>query len=104
MPRRMLVPFVLFALAVVTLGRPADAQTKAKKPHLVTLAYFLTDAGTPADAEAIRAAVLKVKSATTAQVDPEGKQVRVIFDSHAVSYHQVAQAIADAGQAAGKKY
>ena len=65
--------------------------------------YYLTGVGAE-DAGAIKAAIGKEKSASVVEVNGERGFVRVRFDSHVVSYHQIAQALTDAGKTAGKKY
>jgi hypothetical protein len=81
----------------------ADA-TEARQPHTPTLIFYLTGAGSRDDSTAICDAVGKLKSATTVEVNTNHSYARIRFDSHIVSYHQVAQAIVDAGTGRGKKY
>ncbi|HSY20283.1 MAG TPA: hypothetical protein VK815_18200, partial [Candidatus Acidoferrales bacterium] len=52
----------------------------------------------------IRTTVQKLKSATVVEVSTNHSYTRIRFDSHVVSYHQVAQAMAEAGKSAGKNY
>jgi hypothetical protein len=47
---------------------------------------------------------MQVKSVKSVLIGGRGDHLTVQFDSHVVSYHQVAQAIADAGTRAGKAY
>jgi hypothetical protein len=47
---------------------------------------------------------MQVKSVKAVLLGTQGEYVTVQFDSHVVSYHQVAQAITDAGAQAGKQY
>jgi copper chaperone CopZ len=97
----------LAAACFASLGLGAPAPVKdadAPAPHTPTLAFLLTGADTPADAAAIRAAVQPLKSVSKVAVDSARSSVQVRFDSHVVSYHQVAQAIRDAGTATGKNY
>jgi copper chaperone CopZ len=95
-------------LALLVLSRgsllAADPAEDAYAPHTPTLIYYLTGAGGPADAAAITAAVQRLPSVSKARVDLAHSFVQVRFDSHVVSYHQVAQAIAEAGAVTGKKY
>jgi copper chaperone CopZ len=81
----------------------ADA-AEVRQPHTPTLIFYLTGAGNRNDATAIRDAVEKLKSATAVEVNTNHSYARIRFDSHIVSYHQVAQAIADAGTSLGKNY
>ena len=46
----------------------------------------------------------RLKSATTVEVNTNRSYTRIRFDSHVVSYHQVAQAVAEAGKSIGKNY
>lgn len=96
-----------FFLAAIAFGiagalNAAEADDDGYRPHTPTLVFHLTDAGTIADTEAIRASVGKVASVSKVIFAPGVVQVR--FDSHVVSYHQVAQAIADAGASRGKNF
>jgi copper chaperone CopZ len=92
--------FLLIALA--TMLHAADSNEDAYRPHTPTLTFHLTQADEPADAEAIRASVQKVASVLKITFVKSTVQVR--FDSHVVSYHQVAQAIAEAGTSRGKTF
>jgi copper chaperone CopZ len=83
---------------------PAGAAVDAYQPHTPTLIFYLSGATGSADAEAIRASVQKLASVRKVNADVQRGFVQVRFDSHVVSYHQVAQAIADAGVALGQKY
>jgi copper chaperone CopZ len=95
----------LFSLVIRTA--PADDVEKADEPHqphTPTLIFYLSGAENQKDIDAIRASVQKLKSATTLDVNTNRSYVRIRFDSHVVSYHQVAQAISDAGTRSGKHY
>ena len=81
----------------------ADA-TEARQPHTPTLIFYLTGVKNQEDAEAIRTAVKKLPSAETVEVNTNHSYTRIRFDSHVVSYHQIAQAITDAGTSLGKSY
>jgi hypothetical protein len=80
---------------------PKDA---APPPHTPTLIFYLAGVTDHADVDALGVSVLKVKSATIVEVNTARGYARVRFDSHVVSYHQVAQAIADAGETLKKHY
>ena len=85
--RRRLLFFATFLGALGTAGAlPAADEVYA--PHTPTLIFHLTG---QTDADAIRASVQKLASVQKIVFD-QGT-VRVRFDSHVVSYHQVAQAI-----------
>jgi hypothetical protein len=80
---------------------PAD---EAYAPHTPILIFYLTGPLGHADAEAIRSAVATLPSARTLTVDDARCYARLRFDSHVISYHQVAQAIVDAGTSLGRRY
>jgi copper chaperone CopZ len=96
---------ILVAIAASGLAQP-DVQKKAKvgKRPSVNVTYYLSAIEDAKDRDALRAALEKVKSVSKAVVSSQGEHVTVQFDSHVVSYHQIAQAIIDAGTASGKKY
>jgi copper chaperone CopZ len=108
------VVFSLSVAAAQETKRPRfgseTRKSKAKKapgtrnPHPTTLVFDLSRAGLPKDQDAIRSSLTKLKGVSAVAVDPKGRSVRVEFDSHAISFHQVAQAIADARTATGKDY
>jgi copper chaperone CopZ len=93
-------------LLCAALSRAADAakDDEPYAPHTPTLIFYLTGADGQKDVDAISGAISKLKSASTTEVNTSRSYVRVRFDSHVVSYHQVAQAISDAGKSIGKKY
>jgi copper chaperone CopZ len=90
----------LSAAAAVTVHDPAEDY----QPHTPTLIFYLSNVKDARDAEAIRAALTPLKSVRPVKVAVEAGTVQVRFDSHIVSYHEVAQAIADGGKAVGKKF
>lgn len=99
----------LFLLAFLWAPRllsaaDADSTDQSYKPHTPTLIFYMTGAGGATDTDAIRAFVGKLSSASTVEVNTTRGYARIRFDSHVVSYHQVAQAIADAGKTLGKNY
>jgi copper chaperone CopZ len=98
--------FIAAACCAAPGLRAAEAEpTEAPSaPHTPTLIFYLTGAENPKDAEAITAAVHKLKSVSRVDCNRTRSYVQVRFDSHVVSYHEVAQAIADAGASLGKKY
>src|SRR5262249_47786277 len=79
-------------------------EAKGGKRPPVDVAFFVQPIDSADEREALHAALQKVKSVTAATFGSHNEYVTVQFDSHVVSYHQIAQAIADAGKAAGKKY
>ena len=95
-------PLLLIFLVLTATLRAAEPSDDAYRPHTPTLTFHLTHADDPTDAEAIRASVQRLASVSKVTFAPGAVQVR--FDSHVVSYHQIAQAIADAGKARGKQF
>jgi len=95
----------LFVLMAVT-DRAADvaAENEPHQPHTPTLIFYLSGADGQKDTDAIRSSVQKLKGAALLEVNTARSYARIRFDSHVVSYHQVAQAIVDAGTALGKNY
>lgn len=77
---------------------------EADKPHTPTLIFYLTGADGSKDADALRASVQKLETARLLDVNTNRSYVRIRFDNHVVSYHQVAQALSDAGKSLGKNY
>ena len=87
--------------------QPPAAEEKKKKMGTrppVSVTYYVAAIEDAKEREALSTAVKQVKSVKSATVGSQGNYVTVQFDSHVVSYHQVAKAIADAGTQAGKKY
>jgi copper chaperone CopZ len=76
----------------------------AYAPHTPTLIFHLSGPISPKDAEAINASVTKLPSVRKVNIDAAHGLALVRFDSHVVSYHQVAEAIVDAGSAVGRPY
>ncbi len=94
---------VFLAVGMAQAGE-GKAATAVRNPHWVTLIFYLTKVEGQTDADAISASLKQVKSTTAVTVNTQRGYVLVTFDSHAVSFHQVAQAIADAGAATGRPY
>lgn len=103
MTRRSSLLAVLLVALILHDARAAK-KTGAEPPHTPTLIFHITGAAGEGDADAIRGAVQKLKSVLSVNVSTERGFAQVRFDSHVVSYHQFAQAIADAGTARGKKF
>src|SRR4051794_15095086 len=106
MTLRLLVLTALIPLTVTMARPPAETVDgdEPYQPHTPTLMFFLSHLDGPKDADAIRSFVNRLPSAKVVKVDVERSEARVRFDSHVVSYHQVAQAIAEAGTSLGQKY
>ncbi len=98
MNARLLI--VVLAMPLVLLA--AEPDDDAYRPHTPTLVFHLTHADDAADTDGIRASVQKLVSVRKIVFAAGSVQVR--FDSHVVSYHQVAQAIAESGTMRGKTF
>ena len=95
---------LFFAIARNAFAAEIETTGEVRQPHTPTLIFYLAGVGGQQDADGIRAAVQKLKGATTVAVNTNRSYARIRFDSHVVSYHQVAQALADAGATLGKSY
>jgi len=93
--------FILIAALVVFFAGGVRA---ANAPHTPTLIFYLSGLEGKADVDAIGSAVQKLKSASVVEVNLDRGYARLRFDSHVVSYHQVAQAVAEAGKSLKKVY
>ncbi|HSY20404.1 MAG TPA: hypothetical protein VK815_18815, partial [Candidatus Acidoferrales bacterium] len=87
----MIAGCVALWLAGSRSATAADVETpeEVRQPHTPTLIFYLTGAAGQPDADAIRTAVQKLKSASTVEVNTNCSYTRIRFDSHVVSYHQV---------------
>ncbi len=95
--------FVSVCMLLATgLAQSGDEKKKAGKRPPVIVTYYLSGIDDAKERDALRAALEKVKSVSKVVVAAQGEYVAVAFDSHVVSYHQVAQAIVEA--VPGKKY
>jgi copper chaperone CopZ len=99
---RFLPALLLLSLSAVAADAPKNDEAYA--PHTPTLIFYLSGLASQKEAEAISASTLKLPSVRKVVTNIEHSYVQVRFDSHVVSYHQVAQAIADAGTATGKTF
>ena len=104
MTRIFFIAVLVCALSVAYVSRAADAKDDAYAPHTPTLLFHVSDVASTKDADAIRASVEKLASVRKISINTVRGHAQIRFDSHVVSYHQVAQAIADAGVALGKKF
>ncbi|HXA14378.1 MAG TPA: hypothetical protein VNW23_04570 [Opitutaceae bacterium] len=102
--RLLLVAWFIVIAALCMRAANTEKDDDAYAPHTPTLLFRVTGLAGQTEADAIVASVQKLKSVRKAKVDLAQDWVQVRFDSHVVSYHQVAQAIADAGDRIGKKY
>jgi hypothetical protein len=99
---------LLLALATAVILLPAFAAQSTKQdedyaPHTPTLTFHVQGLAPEATVPIIQAEQ-KLPSVSAARVDAAHGLVQVRFDSHIVSYHQVAQAIRDGGAKIGQKY
>src|SRR5258708_4665051 len=93
---------LLLTAAILVLATAAPGQEV--KPHPTTVTFFVSGVKSSQDAEAITASLKKVPSFTKVEgLTPTSGHANVSFDSHVVSYQQIAQAIADASTG-GQKY
>jgi copper chaperone CopZ len=91
-------------LSTAMLFLAAAATGQEVKPHPVTVTFYVAGVKSSGDAEAITASLKKVPSFTKVEgLTPTSGFANVSFDSHVSSYHQIAQAIADASSG-DKKY
>jgi hypothetical protein len=91
----------LFVLSLVMSLAAAD---KPVEPHPVTVTFYVAGATDEKAVSGILESVKKVPSVTKAEdLTPQSGFVNVSFDSHATSFHQVAEAIAAAAPE-GKRY
>jgi hypothetical protein len=107
--RVLRIAILAFSAPLILLAARADSTPAADSdepyaPHTPTLIFYLSGATGPRDSDSIHASVQKLKSASVVEVNTTRSYTRVRFDSHVVSYHQVAQAISDAGTALKKNY
>lgn len=96
----------LALLGCMASGVRAEDQPAAAtlKPHPTKVTFYLSEIEGEEDVAAINASVKKLPSVTAVDVTTEAEFALVAFDSHVVSFHQVAQAITDAGNVTGRTY
>jgi|GEM_PF-785411 len=92
----------IFLVAFASLASAQEAKTM--KPNPVTHTFYITNVENEPGAAAIIASVKKVKSVTDVKLKPGDGFAQVSFDTHAVTHHQIAQAIADAAAPGTKPY
>jgi len=103
---RVSIIVAYLAMAITRRIDAADAPSdnEPHQPHTPTLIFYISAATGQNDLNVIRYAIKQLQSAVLIQMNTDRGYVRVRFDSHAVSYHQVAQAISDAGSSLHKQY
>ena len=102
--RYLLCALVALLIVGVTSAADTSKSDDAYAPHTPTLVFHLTGLAGKKDEDAINAAVTKLPSVRKVTVDSTQGFAQVRFDSHVISYHQVAQAITDAGASVGKQF
>jgi len=102
--------FILIALmallttSLVHADNGDGTKVQVKPGHRVKLIYYISELHGQKESDAIVAALKPLPTVTTASVDTTRGYVRISFDSHDLSYHQVAQAIAEVGTTFEKIY
>jgi len=95
---------LLLSASLLQADNGDGTKVQTKPGHRVRLIYYLSGVAGPKEADAIVQGVKQLKTVTTASVDTDRGFLKISFDSQELSYHQVAQAINDAGDGFGKKY
>jgi hypothetical protein len=98
-----MILLLLLLTASGPLAGATDKDTGPNQPHTPTLIFYLSGAQAR-DEDAVRAAVQKLQGARMIDFNENRGYARVRFDSHVISYHQVAQAISDAGKTLGRSF
>ncbi len=108
MPRILLFLLSVTAAACLAAGNapvdPATIPQSEKPPHPVRLLFYLTGLHGENEIAAIKQSVGMLKTVTSVKVNAGRGYALVAFDQRDLSFHEVAQAISDAGMAAGKWY
>jgi len=107
----LLLRCVLF-LAFLATGFCADdgvhhqdgTKAPTKEGHRVRIVYYLTGLASPAEGQLITKKVKVLKSVTAVTINTGRHYALVAFDSHEISYQQVAQAMVEAGAQFKKLY
>ena len=91
-------------LAALSFSASA-AEKAAPAPHPTTQTFYISNVECDACVASITESIRKVGSVTKVEgLTPASGYANVSFDSHKDSFHQIAQAVADAAPAKGKKY
>lgn len=99
--KKFILPSLLSAFAAISWA----AQPVAVAPHPTTQTFYIANVESDACVASITESVRKVKSVTKVEgLTPSSGYANISFDSHADSFQQIAQAIADAAPAKGKPY
>jgi copper chaperone CopZ len=94
----VVVALALLAHPLISLAAEKKAAPGPNEPAPSTKTFFIAGVKSDADVKAVTAAVMKVKSVNTVvDLTPASGFANISFDHHAVTHHQIAQAIMDAG-------
>ncbi len=80
------------------------AQSKGFTPHPVTSTFYIGNVQCERCVSALEDSLKKVASFKEIKMKPSDGYAQISFDTHVSSYHQIAQAIADAAPQHGEKY
>lgn len=95
---------VFLSLAALAVSAPVP-EKKAPEPHPTTVTFFIANVQCGECIGSITESLKKVRSFTgVTGLTPDSGYANVSFDSHANSYHEIANAIATAAPAHGKAY
>jgi copper chaperone CopZ len=100
----LITSIALMTNGLVHADNGDGTKVPTKEGHRVKLIYYLSGVEGQKEADAIVRAVKALNTVTAASVDTGRGYAKVAFDSQDLSYHQVAQAIADVGIRFEKKY
>jgi hypothetical protein len=106
-PRHWCIAFIvslIFLLSKPVAAADSPASDDPHAPHTPTLIFYLSGKLNQNDLNVVRYYVTDLKTADLVEMNTSRGFARVRFDSHVVSYHQIAQAIADAGEHLHKHY
>jgi copper chaperone CopZ len=92
-------------ILIAFAGAAAAAEKAAPTPHPTTQTFYIANVECDTCVANITESIKKVKSVTKVEgLTPKSGYANVSFDAHADSFQQIAQAVADATPAHGKKY
>ena len=98
-------PHLAAFAGLMLIAGVASAQKPAPKPHPVKATFYLTNANSDQAVIAVTASVKRVASVTGVErLTPSRGYAIIAFDTHRSSYHQIAQAVADASPEDGPRY
>ncbi len=92
-------------IALIAAASLEAAEKKPVEPHPTTQTYYISNVTSDQEVTRISEALQKVKSfANIKDLTPKTGYGNISFDSHVNSFHEIAQAIADAGPQNAKKH